>query len=93
MTVATCCDGGTPKIDRRTSAALADVPPGQTDLPEATSLRSAVRERTGPDPEHGQNPVLTSERAVRIDGTSSTSLSGDVIAALAGHLLTSCGGR
>jgi hypothetical protein len=91
MTEATCCDGRTPKIDRRMSAVLANVQQGQTDLPEATSLRSPLRERTGFDPEHRQNALLTSERAVRIKGASSPSLSGDTTAALAERPLTSRG--
>lgn len=84
MTEATWGDGATtPDIDWRMSAALENVPRGDGDLAEVTSLEGAVRAWTGLDQKHRSEAVLTPERAVQIGGASSTSFSGDGIAALA----------
>lgn len=76
----------TPEIDWRMSAALENVPRGDGDLPEVTNLSGAVRAWVDLDPEHKAVAVLTTERAVLIDGVSSTSFTGDGIASLAERL-------
>ncbi len=76
----------TPEIDWRMSAALENVPRGDGDLPEVTNLAGAVRAWVDLDPEHKAAAVLTTERAVLIDGVSSTSFAGDGIASLAERL-------
>jgi hypothetical protein len=84
MTEATWGDGATtPDIDWRMSAALENVPRGDGDVPEVTSLEGAVRAWTGLDQEHRGAAVLTPERPVQIAGASSTSFTRDGIAALA----------
>jgi hypothetical protein len=87
MTEATWGDDiKTPGIDWRMSASLENVPRGDSDLAEVTSLEGAVRAWLDLNPEHKAVAVLTPERAVLIDGVSSESLAGDSIAALAEHL-------
>jgi hypothetical protein len=87
MTEATWGDDiKTPGIDWRMSASLENVPRGDSDLAEVTSLEGAVRAWLDLDPEHKAVAVLTPERAVLIDGVSSESLAGDSIAALTEHL-------
>lgn len=68
------------------SAALENVPRGDEDLAEVTSLEGAVRAWTGLDSEHRGAAVLTPERPLQIDGAFHTSLTGDGIAALAERL-------
>ena len=75
-------DAKTPEIDWRMSAALENVPRGDADLAEVTSLEGAVRAWTLLDPEHRNAAVLTPERALQIDGASLTTFAGDGIAAL-----------
>ncbi|MET4666045.1 hypothetical protein [Sphingomonas sp. PvP056] len=75
-------DAKTPEIDWRMSAALENVPRGDADLAEVTSLEGAVRAWTLLDPEHRNAAVLTPEHALQIDGTSLTTFAGDGIAAL-----------
>jgi hypothetical protein len=75
-------DAKTPEIDWRMSAALENVPRGDADLAEVTSLEGAVRAWTALDPEHRNAAVLTPERALQIDGASLTTFAGDAIAAL-----------
>lgn len=75
-------DAKTPEIDWRMSAALENVPRGDADLAEVTSLEGAVRAWTALDPEHRNAAVLTPERALQIDGASLTTFAGDGIAAL-----------
>ncbi|RYY26165.1 MAG: hypothetical protein EOP62_11860 [Sphingomonadales bacterium] len=79
-------DAKTPDIDWRMSAALEDVPRGDADLAEVTSLEGAVRAWTELDPEHKAAATLTAERPVQIDGVSSASFSGDSISVLAERL-------
>jgi hypothetical protein len=75
-------DAKTPEVDWRMSAALENVPRGDADLAEVTSLEGAVRAWTALDPEHRNAAVLTPERALQIDGASLTTFAGDGIAAL-----------
>jgi hypothetical protein len=79
-------DAKTPDIDWRMSAALEDVPRGDTEVAEVTSLEGAARAWADLDPEHRSAATLTTERPVQIDGASATSFSGEGIAALAERL-------
>jgi hypothetical protein len=79
-------DAKTPEIDWRMSAALENVPRGDADLAEVTSLEGAVRAWTALDPEHRNAAVLTPERPLQIEGASHTSLAGDGIAVLVERL-------
>jgi hypothetical protein len=76
----------TPEIDWRMSAALEDVPRGDGDLAEVTSLEGAVRAWVELDPEHKAAATLTAERPVQINGASMNSFVGEGIAALAERL-------
>src|SRR4051812_24279229 len=75
-----------PAIEWHMSAALENVPRGDGDLPEVTSLERAVIAWTELDPQHRADATLTPERAVLLDGVSHTHFQGDGIAALAEHL-------
>lgn len=79
-------DAKTPDINWRMSAALENVPRGDEDLAEVTSLERAVRAWTRLDQEHRAAAVLTSERPVQIDGASSAAFTGAGIARLAERL-------
>jgi hypothetical protein len=84
MTEATWGDeAGTPKIDWRMSAALQNVPRGDADVAEVTSLEGAVRAWLELDPEHKDNAVLTPEHPVLMDGTSHPTFAAEGIAQLA----------
>lgn len=76
----------TPEINWRMSASLENVPRGDSDVAEVTSLERAVRDWRELDPEHQAAAVLTAEHPVQIDGASSTTFAGEGIAALADHL-------
>ena len=79
-------DAKTPDIDWRMSAALENVPRGDSDLAEVTSLEGAVRAWINLDPEHKSAATLTTERTVQIDGVSIGTFTGEGIAVLAEHL-------
>lgn len=79
-------DAKTPDIDWRISAALEDVPRGDENVAEVTSLEGAVRAWLELDPEHRTAATLTTERHVQVDGVSLTSFVGDGIAVLAERL-------
>lgn len=72
----------TPPIDWRMSAALEDVPRGEEDVAEVTSLEGAVRAWRELDPAHQSAATLTLERAIQLDGVSLTAFTGNSIAAL-----------
>ena len=55
-------------IDWRMSAALENVPRGNDELPEVTSLEDAVRAWAALDGELQGEAVLTPERPVSVDG-------------------------
>jgi len=76
-------DAKTPDIDWRMSAALEDVPRGNGDVAEVTSLEGAVRAWLDLDPQHKTAATPTAERPVQIDGLSRTSFAGDGISVLA----------
>jgi hypothetical protein len=82
-------DAKTPDIEWRMSAALENVPRGDNDVAEVTSLEGAVRAWLELDPEHQAAATLTAERPVQIDGVSLTSFTGDGVSALAEHLPSS----
>ncbi|MGY2733397.1 hypothetical protein [Sphingomonas sp. UYP23] len=77
-----------PSIEWRMSASLEDVPRGEDDMPEVTSLDGAVRAWLDLDPPHRAAATLTPERAVQIDGVANASFVGDGIAVLAERLPT-----
>jgi hypothetical protein len=76
----------TPDIDWRMSASLENVPRGDIDLAEVTSLRGAVRAWQQLDSDHQAAATLTPEHALQIDGVATASFSGVAIAALAERL-------
>lgn len=82
MTEATWGESATPEIDWRMSAALENVPRGDEDVAEVTSLEGAVRAWTGLDSEHRDKAVLTPEQPILVGGASHASFTGDGIAAL-----------
>ncbi|MBC9033878.1 hypothetical protein IAG41_15895 [Sphingomonas sp. JC676] len=87
MTEANWGDGAlSPEIDWRMSAALENVPRGDSDLAEVTSLAGAVIAWLELDPTHRALALLTPERALVVDGQSLPKLSGEAIAALAERL-------
>lgn len=77
---------GTPKglspEDWHMSAALEDVPRGNEELAEVTSLEGAVRAWMQLDPELRASARLTLERPVMIGGLPTAALSGEAISAL-----------
>ena len=87
MTEATWGDEATSSnLDWRMSAALANVPRGDSELAEVTSLEGAVRAWTKLDAEHREHAVLTPERPIQIDGALTATFTGGGIAALSGLL-------
>lgn len=79
-------DAKTPDIDWRMSAALENVPRGDSDVAEVTSLEGAVRAWIDLDSEHKLAATLTVERTVQIDGVSVGTFTGDGITVLAERL-------
>ena len=78
----------TPAIEWRMSASLENVPRGDDDLAEVTSLERAVRAWLDLDPAHQTGAILTPERPVQIDGVAQASFEGRGIAVLAERLPT-----
>ncbi len=76
----------TPSIDWRMSASLENVPCGDADMAEVTSLAGAVRAWRGLDPRHRAAAILTPERALQIDGVSTASFAGEGIMTLSERL-------
>ena len=76
----------TPDINWRKSASLENVPRGETDIAEVTNLERAVRDWVRLDPEHRDAATLTTDHPVQIEGVSSTTFTGEAIAAIAEHL-------
>jgi len=76
----------TQDINWRMRASLENVPRGETDIAEVTNLERAVRDWVRLDPEHREAATLTTDHAVQIEGVSSTTFTGEAIAALAEHL-------
>jgi hypothetical protein len=86
-------DTMSPDIDWRMSAALENVPRGDSDLAEVTSLSGAIAAWQALDPAHRADALLTPERPLVIDGVTVTSLTGEAIAALAERLPASNDGK
>lgn len=86
MAEATWGDATSPEIDWRMSAALENVPRGDSDVAEVASLEGAVRAWSALDEGHRAQAVLTPERPIVLDGAQVASLAGDGIAALAERL-------
>ena len=76
----------TPTIDWRMSASLENVPRGDNDVAEVTSLERAVRAWLDLDPAHRAAATLTPERPIQLDGVATSSFEGEGIAALAERL-------
>ena len=74
------------QIDWHMSAVIEDVPRGDSDVAEVTSLEGAVRAWLSLDAQHRAAAKLKLERAVQMDGVSTTSFTGEGIAALADRL-------
>ena len=68
MTEASWGEAGSPDIDWRMSAALENVPRGESELAEVTSLEGAVRAWLALDPAHQEDAVLTPERPLLVEG-------------------------
>lgn len=86
MAEATWGDVTSPEIDWRMSAALENVPRGDDDLAEVTSLAGAVQAWLALDAQHRSAAVLTPERPLLLDGVSMTDIRGEAIGALADRL-------
>lgn len=87
MTEATWCESAkTPEVNWRMSASLENVPRGDSGVAEVTNLERAVRDWLELDTQHQAAAVLTAEHPVQIAGVSSTTFSGEGIAALADRL-------
>lgn len=87
MVEATWGDGTkTPNIDWRMSASLENVPRGDEDVAEVTSLERAVRAWSDLDPEHRTAATLKLERPILFDGAQMDLFVGEGIHALAERL-------
>lgn len=76
-----------PSINWRMSAALENVPRGDTELSEVTNLEGTVRAWLALDVEHQAAAVLTPEHPMRLnEGEPIASFSGEAIRDLAAHL-------
>ncbi|EJL31259.1 hypothetical protein [Novosphingobium sp. AP12] len=75
-----------PPINWRMSAALENVPRGDEDVAEVTSLEAAVLAWTLLDPDHRATAILTVEHPVQIDGSATQSFAGEGIASLVERL-------
>ena len=69
-------------IDWRMSASLEDVPRGDSELAEVTSLEQAVRAWADLDPELQSRARLTPERPIDLDGGMTAMFTGQAIAML-----------
>ncbi|MBM6577797.1 hypothetical protein KCP91_15545 [Microvirga sp. SRT01] len=78
----------TPEIDWRMSAALENVPRGETDVADVTSLEGAVRVWLELDPQHRVNATLTPERPIFIDGAAHSTFVGEGVDLIAQLLPT-----
>ncbi|MDV3455805.1 hypothetical protein RZN05_02325 [Sphingomonas sp. HF-S4] len=76
----------TPEIDWRMSASLENVPRGEEELAEVTSLERAVRAWRALDDPHRDVARLTLERPVQLDGALADQFIGAAIAQLVERL-------
>jgi hypothetical protein len=79
-------DAMSPEIDWRMSASLENVPRGDSELAEVTSLAGAVAAWQALDPAHRAEAILTPERPLVIDGATLVTFTGQGIEALAERL-------
>ena len=80
MTEATWGDSVHPTaIQWSMSAALENVPRGDSDLAEVTSLEGAVRAWRDLDPEHRIHARLSTEHPIQIEGLAATAFTGNTI--------------
>lgn len=86
MTEASWGEAGSPEINWRMSAALENVPRGDQDLAEVTSLGGAVRAWQALDPSRQADAILTPEQPLLIDGVAMSEFVGPGIEALVGRL-------
>ncbi|WP_404337702.1 hypothetical protein AB2M62_03040 [Sphingomonas sp. MMS12-HWE2-04] len=87
MTEATWNDEAkTPEIDWRMSASLENVPRGENELAEVTSLEGAVRAWLDLDDHHQSDAILTLERPLQLDGALVDKFIGSAIGHLAERL-------
>ncbi|RYF21037.1 MAG: hypothetical protein EOO77_06800 [Oxalobacteraceae bacterium] len=76
-----------PAINWRMSAALENVPRGDSDVAEVTSLEQAVHVWRGLDLQHQTNATITLDEPIQLhEGEDCSSFSGDAIRALADRL-------
>lgn len=86
-------DSKTPSVDWRMSGELENVPRGDGDVAEVTSLGGAVRTWAQLDPSHRASAVLTLVHPVQIDAAAMLTFSGEGIAVFAERLPHSADGR
>lgn len=86
MTEASWGEMAPSNIEWRMSAALENVPRGDAELAEVTSLKGAVQAWLALDAGRRAAATLTTEYPILIDGVSLTELSADKIAQLAERL-------
>ncbi len=87
MTEATWGDEtGSPSIDWRMSVALQNVPRGDEELAEVTSLEGAVRAWSTLDAAHQESAVISLDHPILIDGVSHATFTGPAIGDLAERL-------
>ena len=86
MTEATWGDAASPDIEWRMSAALENVPRGESEVAEVTSLEGAVRAWTKLDSDHRQHAKLSPERPIQLDGALIAAFEGEGIAVLTERL-------
>ena len=75
-----------PPIDWHMSASLENVPRGDGDMAEVTSLEQAVEAWLQLDLKHRADATLTPDRPILLDGVSRDSFAGEGIAELAERL-------
>lgn len=80
-----------PSIEWHMSASLENVPRGDGDLAEVTSLEQAVRAWLTLDPQHRAQATLTPDRPVLLDGVHHSQFQGEGIAILAEQLPANAG--
>ena len=87
MTEATWGDTTNPTpIEWSMSAALENVPRGDSELAEVTSLEGAVRAWCDLDPEHQIQARLTTEHPIQFEGVATAVFTGNAITELAKRL-------
>ena len=80
MTEATWGDGAKPTaVQWNMSAALENVPRGDSELAEVTSLEGAVRAWSELDPEHKIHARLSTEHPIQLEGIATAVFTGNAI--------------